>query len=170
MTGNRYRAECKLCTKSGQVARNAKNKEEKREYNRTYREENHQAILQQKSEYRDENRETINEKQRRRRKEAPLMFRQIELKKSFKIDLAKFNQMLAEQGGVCAGCGTSEPKGAYNQWVVDHDHACCPKKRTCGKCVRGILCHHCNATLGWSQENIKRLLGLISYLQAKRTL
>jgi hypothetical protein len=28
---------------------------------------------------------------------------------------------------------------------VDHDHACCQKKnRSCGKCIRGLLCHTCN--------------------------
>jgi len=30
---------------------------------------------------------------------------------------------------------------------VDHDHACCPDRRSCGKCVRGILCTTCNNKL-----------------------
>lgn len=64
---------------------------------------------------------------------------------TYRIRLDEFELMLAAQGGVCAICGASEP-GAVN-WHVDHDHACCSGRRTCGKCVRGVLCHSCNITV-----------------------
>jgi hypothetical protein len=32
--------------------------------------------------------------------------------------------------------------------VVDHDHSCCPATYSCGRCVRGFICHECNVMLG----------------------
>lgn len=47
---------------------------------------------------------------------------------------------------------------------MDHDHACCAdKNKSCGKCVRGLLCHNCNIALG----HIERRLQLArSYLNS----
>lgn len=37
-----------------------------------------------------------------------------------------------------------------NDLVLDHDHACCPTKtKTCGKCIRRVLCRKCNAGVGF---------------------
>jgi hypothetical protein len=47
-------------------------------------------------------------------------------------------------------CGMCRELFAEGQLIhVDHDHECCPvKNRSCGKCVRGLLCHGCNIALG----------------------
>jgi hypothetical protein len=47
---------------------------------------------------------------------------------------------------------------------VDHDQACCPdEKRSCGNCIRGLLCLAGNTALG----HIERKLGLAqAYLAA----
>lgn len=58
-----------------------------------------------------------------------------------------YETLLAEQNGCCAICGTTDP-GRYTVFCVDHDHACCPGERTCGQCVRGLLCLNCNIALG----------------------
>lgn len=59
-----------------------------------------------------------------------------------------FDQMVIDQGNRCAICRESfEGSTPY----VDHDHACCPDLRSakgCGKCVRALLCQHCNRGLG----------------------
>ena len=78
------------------------------------------------------------------------------------ITLDEKDALLAERGG-CAACGATETTG--HGWHTDHDHACCPGQRSCGKCVRGILCHACNVTLGQSKESIERLESLINYLR-----
>ena len=63
----------------------------------------------------------------------------------------RYNQMLEEQGYACAIC--REPFRGQRV-CVDHDHNCCPvgqfsHARSCGKCVRGLLCVRCNTWLGW---------------------
>lgn len=80
----------------------------------------------------------------------------------FGITLDEKDALLEEQGG-CAACGATETTG--HGWQTDHDHACCPGPESCGECIRGILCHPCNLSLGQAKESIERLQGLITYLQ-----
>lgn len=86
-------------------------------------------------------------------------------KSKYGISLDEKDAMLAAQGGVCAVCGTDEPKG--HGWVTDHDHACCPTVESCGKCIRGILCNNCNLALGHAKDSVERLTALIAYLTKK---
>lgn len=64
------------------------------------------------------------------------------------------------QDGKCATC--LEPLG--DRTTIDHDHNCCPENKSCGKCVRGILCHHCNVALGFTKDNPETLRRMIAYL------
>lgn len=77
----------------------------------------------------------------------------------------KWNSLFDSQGRACAACGSKETSGW--DWHTDHDHACCPYGRSCGKCIRGILCDSCNRALGAMKDKIERLQSLIDYL--KRT-
>lgn len=46
----------------------------------------------------------------------------------------------------CAWCGRHKDDLKY--LCIDHDRGCCPEDRSCGKCVRRLLCDGCNITEG----------------------
>lgn len=72
----------------------------------------------------------------------------------------KFDSMVIAQLGRCANALCDEPLDH-----VDHDHSCCSGERSCGECVRGLLCRRCNLTLGNANDDAERLLGLVGYLR-----
>lgn len=51
--------------------------------------------------------------------------------------------------------------------VIDHDHACCSGARSCGKCIRGLLCFGCNNMLGLARDNLEILERAKDYVQRK---
>jgi len=59
----------------------------------------------------------------------------------------------------CRICGSSDNPH------VDHDHTCCPGDKTCGKCVRGILCAKHNVGLGAFNDSVAELKKAIAYLE-----
>ena len=66
---------------------------------------------------------------------------------SYGITLDDFARLLKIQQNACGMC--HEPFDDGQLIHVDHDHACCRERnRSCGKCVRGLLCHGCNIALG----------------------
>lgn len=82
----------------------------------------------------------------------------------FGITEEQRDAMLAMQGGVCAICLGDSPNGP--SWCTDHDHSCCPEKaRSCGKCIRGILCFRCNTLLGHAKDSTATLLNAVDYLE-----
>jgi hypothetical protein len=83
--------------------------------------------------------------------------------------LARFNMttsdrdaMVAEQGGKCAVCKSSDP--GPRGWQIDHDHKCCPDRKTCGNCVRGAICVWCNRGLGDFEDNPAYMMNAAIYL------
>ena len=67
----------------------------------------------------------------------------------------QFNELLEKQGRACAICRAPFDDG--RRICADHDHNCCEKQpkagaKTCGKCIRGLLCVKCNTWLGWMEE------------------
>lgn len=76
----------------------------------------------------------------------------------------QYDALFESQGRACAICRTTEAK-----WVIDHDHTCCSAGRTghgktCGQCIRGILCDLCNNGLGRFGDDPARVLAAHAYL------
>jgi hypothetical protein len=81
-------------------------------------------------------------------------------KKSLTVE--EFMDMSKNQGHVCMICKKADP---LKRLSVDHDHSCCPGAFSCGKCIRGLLCSHCNKTLGMANDDVSVLQDMIDYLQ-----
>lgn len=103
-----------------------------------------------------DNRTRISERRRGKRKRrdpAAAKHRYYLKYKLFRYGLTQeeFDALLGAQGYACAMCHTAFKDG--RPIFVDHDHACCPdEKRSCGKCVRGLLCLSCNTALGHIEQ------------------
>ena len=84
----------------------------------------------------------------------------------YRLSVSGFDELLLSQGGKCAVCPRTEPNG--HGWHVDHDHSCCSGTKSCGGCVRGVLCSGCNTALGMVKDDISILTGLIRYLEERK--
>lgn len=79
-------------------------------------------------------------------------------KHRYNLPLGAYEEMLAAQDGRCRICGEADKR-----LVVDHNHAHCSGRRSCGRCVRGLLCMQCNAALS-RVENDSWLSAAQNYL------
>ena len=79
------------------------------------------------------------------------------------LDVGEYEALHDSQGGHCAICQTST--GAARHLAVDHDHACCPGRTSCGRCVRGLLCGPCNRMLGRFRDDPEALTRAARYLR-----
>lgn len=77
--------------------------------------------------------------------------------KQYGLTEAKFDELLAEQNGGCAVCGSETSNGRGEHLHVDHDHET--------GVVRGILCHDCNTGLGKFKDNPALLRAAADYLE-----
>ena len=83
------------------------------------------------------------------------------LKYKYGMTAQDYENLLSSQNGVCAIC-YKECKTSRGL-AIDHDHKCCPDK-SCGKCIRGLLCATCNGAIGMLQEDITIFTRAIEYL------
>ena len=84
-------------------------------------------------------------------------------KSNYNIDSNRYELMLKKQNHKCGICRKDFTKKRVPH--VDHDHGCCSQgARSCGRCVRGLLCSNCNRGIGNFEDNKKSLRSAIKYL------
>jgi len=84
--------------------------------------------------------------------------------RDYGITADDYEALLEQQGNVCKICHRPERNG--KQLSIDHDHTCCPGRKSCGGCIRGLLCNRCNMGIGYLGEDLDRLQSAIDYLAA----
>jgi len=108
---------------------------------------------------------------RKWKKENADKVRDTRLKHKFGISLQTYSDMFDKQNGVCAICSKDEIisiNGSIRRLAVDHDRKCCAGQKSCGKCIRGLLCQYCNTALGLFREDEILLLKAINYIKGER--
>ena len=95
------------------------------------------------------------------------MMRRAKVLRLHSFNQMQWDNMWVNQGFGCAICGTDTP-GGNGSFAVDHDHACCPPGGSCGKCVRGLLCHKCNTGIGMLGDDPLLLYVAMRYLEAHK--
>lgn len=118
-------------------------------------------------EYRDANIDRIRENSRQWHKNNPEKSKELRIRNQYArygLTVEQYNAMMEFQGGLCAICEIPSDRSLQ----IDHDHACCSENsRSCGKCVRGLLCGNCNSMLGHINDNQKVLENGITYLRSR---
>lgn len=74
-------------------------------------------------------------------------------KKQYGLSQAEFEVMLVEQDFKCAACKITIDTSA----CVDHDH--------CTGDIRGLLCNRCNVIIGFANDDVDVLQGIMKYLK-----
>lgn len=86
--------------------------------------------------------------------------RRFYLNHHYGLSLERYEEMLAEQNGVCAICKLPElsiRRGTYKSLDVDHNHAT--------DAIRGLLCSACNSSLGLLREDPIRIQAMLAYIE-----
>jgi len=149
----------------------ANNVERVRATNARYRTENKEAHSARARNYRKDNKEIISvrrkakyaanpeperNRSRKYQNDNRKKVRAAKQRRNYGITQEQWDTLFTSQGNKCGNCPSTDP-GTKKHWHTDHDHET-------GE-VRGILCHHCNALLGYAKDDIDILLKAVEYLK-----
>jgi len=107
---------------------------------------NREAEIERNAKYHRDNREQVARRNRNRR---------------HRLTQEQYDAKVAKQDNKCAICYKSFEETPH----IDHNHACCPKLRSCDKCRRDLLCGPCNVLIGMSFESEEILQSAIQYVR-----
>lgn len=82
------------------------------------------------------------------------------LKRTYNLSFEEYQDLMKSGCEVC---------GSYENLRIDHNHDCCPSKtKTCGKCIRGVLCDRHNLAEGLLRGNPEEAMALAQYMLKNR--
>lgn len=155
IAGYNFGCRCEICKEAKSIKRKEYQSSKAWQYTKTYLQrmrenepEKYRAWLDKNAEYKKQSYIADPEKSRWQT-----------IHKKYKLTKQMYLDLLEQQNGVCAICH-NPPK--RNWLAVDHDHSCCPGIKSCGNCVRGLLCGSCNSFLGRVGDTTE---ALIAYLE-----
>ena len=152
--GYNFGCRCEICKEAKAVKRKEYQSSKSWEYQKTYKQR-----LRENDPIKYRQQQNRNNEIKKRLFEAnPERYRWQTIYKKYKLTKQMYLDLLEQQNGVCAICCLPPNR---NWLAVDHDHSCCPSIKTCGKCIRGLLCGSCNSFLGRVKDNP---VSLIAYL------
>ena len=150
IAGYNFGCRCDVCREAKAIKRKEYQSSKAWEYTKSYRERLKQNNPEQYRKMQDAN----NKLKKEAFAKDPERYRWQTIYKKYKLTKQMYLDMLEQQGGVCAIC-KGLPK--RNWLAVDHNHLCCPGTKTCGHCIRGLLCSSCNSFLGRVSDNPQTL-------------
>ena len=118
--------------------------------------------------WRSKNRHKVNKQKRKWHRKNPEAMRRYDLQK-VGITSEQYDALEAKQQKLCAICGVDDPGKGKKNFCVDHSHLCCPKRKSCGKCLRGLLCSSCNLAVGLLKDSLSRAEAVVRYLKEYET-
>lgn len=87
----------------------------------------------------------------------------------YNLTIEEYENKLRKQNYQCEICKdvvSTQNSAVTSGLRVDHDHACCSGTgKSCGNCLRGLLCNNCNTVLGFFSDDIERFESAIEYLK-----
>lgn len=143
-----FRSDCKSCTRVRNNQYYLENKDKALEKSRQWNLKNKGKVSESSKRYYLKNKGRLNTPSYRR-------------EYKYKMSGEQYQKLLEEQDYVCAICGKANADG--QDLYVDHDHSCCSGSKSCGKCIRGLLCHKCNSALGLFDDSIESLNKAVEY-------
>src|SRR5271165_5798167 len=99
--------------------------------------------------WRENNTEYLKQSKRRRYFDNKEKYTAVQIKTKYNITFKQKQKMYADQGNNCLFFSHCNNRTTITGIHIDHNHKCCAGKRSCGKCIRGLLCSRCNVLLGF---------------------
>jgi hypothetical protein len=139
-------------------------RDEIREKQRLYYLANREAIQQKQAAYREAHRTKNVQYQRQYYPGNKARWRELDFKKRHGMSPEEWAAMWQAQDGRCYLCDDElDPDSRHTH--VDHSHECCPQRKSCRACRRGLACSSCNAAIGYAFDDPERLRRMADALE-----